>query len=96
MQGQGNWNGAGLRRRVALKGVGSLSRERFSILFFLFFRDTFLTTQDGTGGDQVYVPDQNGVKYLVFLVKRKNGGIANDRKLCILRRQVVNWPSNNV
>lgn len=59
-------------------------------------RENFPTTQGGTGGDNVYVPDQSGVRYLVCLVKRKNQGLANDQKLCFLRRQTVSWPNNNV
>ncbi len=59
-------------------------------------RDNFPTTQDGTGGDKVYVPDQNGVLYRVALVKRQNRGTSTDSKYVLLRRQSVTWPSNDV
>jgi hypothetical protein len=57
------------------------------------------TPSAGVNADTVYVPDKNGTKFTVILVRRKGRGTALDLKEVLLQRVPganVNWPSNDV
>jgi hypothetical protein len=62
--------------------------------------DYHTDVRDNFGGgaavDTVYVPDKNGVAYLVVFVARVARNTPADHKVVYLSRQVVTWPSNNV
>jgi hypothetical protein len=54
---------------------------------------------DPNRADVVYIPDRNGVKYVVVLVRRQGRGTALDHKQVLLQRVAgtqVNWPTNDV
>jgi hypothetical protein len=65
-------------------------------------RDGFISgsfSPNPTQADSVYVPDRNGVKYVVVLVRRKGRGTALDHKQVLLERVSsgsVNWPTDDV
>jgi hypothetical protein len=46
--------------------------------------------------DNVYIPNQNGTKFIVIKVVRKNRNTANDLKKVYLQRQTPTWPTNNL
>ena len=48
------------------------------------------------GPSLVFLPNQNGTRYLVVAVARVGRGTALDHKICYLQRQAVTWPSNDV
>ena len=53
----------------------------------------------GARADSVYVPDRNGTRFLVVLVRRKGRGTALDHKEVLLQRVPgtnVNWPTNDL
>ncbi|MCS6851768.1 MAG: hypothetical protein NZ700_11440 [Gemmataceae bacterium] len=59
-------------------------------------RDDYPNFPDGRTGDKVYVPDRHGTLFRVVLVRRQLRGTDQDHKRVLLRRQAVNWPSDNV
>lgn len=73
-----------------------METHRLLVDFTVDIRDNFPAAQDGSTGDKVYIPDQNGTLYRVALVKRQNRGTSQDHKIALLRRQAVTWPSNDL
>jgi hypothetical protein len=53
-------------------------------------------TAAGPNADTLYIPNQNGTKFVVILVRRIGRGTALDQKQVLLKRSTVNWPSNDV
>lgn len=50
----------------------------------------------GGAGDDIFVPDQNGTRFLVMFVERRQRGTAQDHKLAYLRRWVPTWPTKEL
>ncbi len=65
-------------------------------------RDDFTYGQPpvaGPNSDKVYIPDSNGVRYTVVLIRRVGQGTALDHQEVLLQRapgQAVSWPAHNV
>jgi hypothetical protein len=51
---------------------------------------------NGPNADSLYVPNQNGSKFVVILVRRIGRGTTVDQKQVLLKRTTVNWPSSDV
>jgi hypothetical protein len=54
-------------------------------------RDDYTAGVVMTGGDNVYVPDQNGTRFIVSFVN-----IRGDTRVVYLQRQLPTWPTNNL
>ena len=54
------------------------------------------TGTSSTGGDNLYLPDKNGTKFLVQAYERIRFGGGNDYRRVYLMRQSVTWPSDNL
>ena len=50
----------------------------------------------GGAGDEIYVPNQNGTRFLVMFVERRQRNTAEDHKLAYLRRATPNWPTSEL
>src|SRR5262245_48661802 len=55
-------------------------------------RDAYGLGMIGATFDAVYVPDQNGVKYNVVFVERRNRGLPGDHQRVYLARNAPGWP----
>ena len=59
-------------------------------------RDAYTGGLSATTQDSVYVPDQNGTRFLVTFIERVFRGTPQDHKRVYLDRQTPSWPSNDV
>lgn len=61
-------------------------------------RDDFVAASfsAGANADNLYIPNQNGTKFTVVLVRRYGQGTKSDHKRVLLARQAPTWPTNNV
>jgi hypothetical protein len=61
-------------------------------------RDNFIASSfsAGANADNVYIPNQNGTKFAVVLVRRYGKGTTSDHKRVLLARQAPTWPTNDV
>ena len=61
-------------------------------------RDNFIASSfsAGANADNVYIPNQNGTKFTVVLVRRYGKGTTSDHKRVLLARQAPTWPTNDV
>ncbi len=96
---------AGVRCLLLPKGRSTLTTDRFTHVMYVppttDIRDKTATLPidlniNTTECDWVWIPDRNGVKYGVVLVRRTARGTALDAKEVLLRRQAVTWPSDNL
>jgi hypothetical protein len=46
--------------------------------------------------DSVYVPDQNGTRFLVMFIERVQRGSSQEHKRVYLERQLPVWPTNEL
>jgi hypothetical protein len=88
---------------LAPKGQSTLTSQAYTHELLVEatadLRDDYLTgnfVSPGTGGDHLYMPDQNGTKFFVILVRRVGRGTAADHKQVLVKRASVNWPNDDV
>ncbi len=97
---------AGVKCALEPRGQSALTTGTYTHVLLVGptvdIRDGFIAGSfsfDATRADVVYVPDRNGVKYLVVLVRRKGRGTALDHKQVLLERvsgSSIDWPTNDV
>lgn len=64
--------------------------------------DTSADVRDGYSlgtignGDTLYIPNQNGTKFNVVFVGRKNRNLPGDARWVYLQRQTPPWPTTNL
>src|SRR5439155_18381764 len=93
---------AGVRCYLLPLGESTLTTSSYTHVLYLDatvdVRDNFISSSfsAGAAADNVYVPDQNGTKFAVVLVRRYGKGTASDYKRVLLARQAPTWPTNDV
>jgi hypothetical protein len=90
-----------VRALLVPKGQSNLTTPYYTHLLLVNptvdVRDDFLTTlKAGPNADVVGVPDKNGTRFTVLLVRRKGRGTALDLKECLLLRTGVTFPTDDV
>jgi hypothetical protein len=94
---------AGVQCFLIAKGQSTLTTQAYTHVMLvdssIDIRDDNATgnfTASGANADSLYVPNQNGSKFVVILVRRIGRGTALDQKQVLLKRTTVNWPSSDV
>lgn len=59
-------------------------------------RDGYIGLQNQSAQDTVYIPDQNGTRFLVIFIERVQRGTPDEHKRVFLDRQTPSWPTNNL
>ena len=83
-------------------GQSSLTTPNFTHILYVDatvdIRDNFIASTFSAGGsaDNLYIPNQNGTKFTVVLVRRYGKGTTSDHKRVLLARQAPTWPTNDV
>jgi hypothetical protein len=93
----------GVKCALEPMGQSTLTTENYSHVLLVSpttdIRDDLSSTfTAGINADSVYVPNKNGTKFQVILVRRRGRGTALDHKYVLLNRVQggVNWPTNDV
>jgi hypothetical protein len=59
-------------------------------------RDSYVGQENQAAQDTVYIPDQNGTRFLVVFVERVQRGSGHEHKRVYLDRQLPSWPTNEL
>jgi hypothetical protein len=91
---------AGVKCLLAPKGASTLTTPNFTHILLVppgtDIRDGTGYLAPGVSPDTFYIPDKNGTKFQVLLVRRKGKGTALDHLECIAQRSTPTWPTQNL
>ena len=93
---------AGVKVNLSPKGQSTLTTSSYTHVMLVpqgtDIRDNFIASSFSAGAncDNVYVPDKNGTKFAVVLVRRIGRGSPLDHLQVLLARQAPTWPSQDL
>jgi hypothetical protein len=88
-----DWRGG---EEAGERGAFSLWTHILLVDLSVDLRDSYTGTGTSSPQDIIYIPDQNGVAYLVVFIERVQRDTPYDHKRVYLDRQTPTWPSNNL